>query len=80
MLDPDKREANNPPIIAVIIPEMGGKPDAVAMAKQSGKAIKETPNPANKSDFQTELKPTTFFDVLFVDIFYKEGSMCDIKS
>jgi hypothetical protein len=55
--EPLIRETNNPPIIAVKIPAIGGKPEAIAMPRQRGKAIKKTRNPDNKSARQFSFRP-----------------------
>jgi hypothetical protein len=54
-----KRETSSPPIIAVNNPAIGGNPDATAIPRLRGKAIRETLNPAFKSAIQ--------FDIASVD-------------
>jgi hypothetical protein len=47
-------------MMAEIIPAMGGKPDATAIPRHKGKAIKKTKKPADKSVRQwlkKQLKP-----------------------
>jgi hypothetical protein len=46
-------------MMALIIPAMGGKPEAIAIPKQSGSAIKKTKNPDNKSLRQFSISPAT---------------------
>ena len=43
--------------MAVISPAVGGKPDAMEMPKHSGRAIKNTKKPDNKSLRQFSFKP-----------------------
>ena len=61
-----------PPIMAVIIPAIGGKPLARAIPKQSGKAIRKTTNPAPKSCFQfcqRPLNPSLGTSFVFFNVF-----------
>ena len=46
-----------PPIIAVIIPADGGKPEATDIPRQSGKAIRKTRKPDVKSLRQFSCRP-----------------------
>ena len=50
-------DTNTPPIIAVKIPAIGGKPDAIAIPRHRGKAIKKTRKPDNKSARQFSFRP-----------------------
>jgi hypothetical protein len=40
-----------------MMPDMGGKPEAMAMPRHSGSAIKNTRNPDNKSLRQFSIRP-----------------------
>jgi hypothetical protein len=61
-----------PPITAVNIPAIGGKPLAEAIPRQRGSAIKKTKNPAHASlnmvsligNFMIIIKATTLFSIV----------------
>ena len=55
--DPLMRETITPPIIAVIMPADGGKPDAIDMPRQSGSAIRNTKKPDSRSLRQFSFNP-----------------------
>ena len=57
MKAPLPRETTIPPIIAVIIPAEGGKPEAIEIPKHSGNAIRKTRKPESKSFRQCAFKP-----------------------
>lgn len=43
------RDTTSPPIIAEMMPAMGGNPDATATPKHKGNAIRNTKKPADRS-------------------------------
>ena len=53
-----RKVATKPPTMAVMIPAIAGYPEARAMPKQSGKAIRKTKNPEIKSSFAAALNPS----------------------
>jgi hypothetical protein len=55
--EPETLEPNNPPIIAVIKPARGGNPDAIAIPRHNGRAIKETLNPETISSLKCAFNP-----------------------
>jgi hypothetical protein len=55
--EPLIRETSIPPIIAVIIPADGGKPEAIDIPRHSGNAIRKTRNPDSKSLRQFSFNP-----------------------
>jgi hypothetical protein len=57
MYEPLILETTKPPMMAVMIPDIGGKPDAMAMPRHKGKAIKKTRNPDSKSLRQCSTNP-----------------------
>jgi hypothetical protein len=50
-------DTTKPPIMAVIMPPIGGKPDAIAIPRHNGKAIRNTKKPDSKSLRQFSTKP-----------------------
>ena len=55
--EPFTRETSTPPTIALKIPAIGGKPDAIAIPKLNGRAIKKTRKPEIRSFCQYFFKP-----------------------
>jgi hypothetical protein len=55
--DPLIRETSTPPIIAVMIPADGGKPEAIEIPRDNGKAIRKTRKPDNRSLDQFSFRP-----------------------
>ena len=55
--EPLIRDTTKPPIMAEIIPAIGGKPEAIAIPRQSGNAIKKIRKPDNKSFRQFSIRP-----------------------
>ena len=70
--DPAKKATTKPPIIAVSTPMIGGKPEAPAMPKLNGNAIRETKKPDMASCCQLSFNPArpslgvAIVDCLFV--------------
>ncbi len=54
---PEILEPMSPPTMAVIKPASGGTPEAMAIPKQSGNAIKETLNPEDRSSLKWAFNP-----------------------
>jgi len=55
--EPLSSETSIPPTIAVMMPAIGGAPEASAMPSESGRAMRKTMNPVSRSPFQFSARP-----------------------